>query len=261
MIKFIKCRLCNGESKFLFTKLILNKHTISYYECNSCKSLLTEEPYWITELYNDNNLTNEDFGAGYRIFRNQEKVFILSKILGLKKGLDWGGGDGILCRLLRDYCLDFYTIDKFTNSSYAVEFIIRDYSSLDLITSFEVFEHLDKPKEDIDFLFNLNAKAIFIQSKLYKNQNEDWDYLHPKHGEHVFFYSKIALELIAKKYNYELKVYNNEYVLFYKKKYLSKAKLFLFSLMFNKYITKLVRVFISICSTKGIQKDKEKFLS
>ena len=76
MIKFIKCRLCNGESKFLFTKLILNKHTISYYECNSCKSLLTEEPYWITELYNNNNLTNEDFGAGYRIFRNQEKTFI-----------------------------------------------------------------------------------------------------------------------------------------------------------------------------------------
>ena len=252
--------MCYSESKFTFTKLILNKYKVNYYECNACKSLQTEEPYWTTELYENSNLVKEDFGVMYRLFRNQEKIFILSKLLGLKKGLDWGGGDGILCRSLRDYCLNFYTVDKFTNSSYAQEFIISDYSSLDLITSLEVFEHLDKPKNDIDFLFNLNSKTIFIQSKLYKNQNKDWDYLYADHGEHIFFYSEIALEAIAKKFNYELKIYNNEYSLFYKKNCLSKFKLFLFSLIFNKYITKLVRIFLSIYPTRGIQKDIKNFI-
>ena len=228
---FMKCRLCEGKLQFTFKKKIINKHIISYYKCDLCKSLQTEQPYWLDGLYNINNLEEVDFGSAYRLFRNQEKVFILSKLLGLKKGLDWGGGDGILCRLLRDYCLNFYTIDKFTNSTYSNHFIIKDYNSLDLITSFEVFEHLSKPKEDIDFLFSLNAKTIFISTKLYKNQNEDWDYLYPDCGTHIFFYSQNSLELIAKKYKYNVKILNNEYALFYRPIHFSKMKLFLLILL------------------------------
>ena len=87
----MKCRLCEGETAIRFQKKIINKHIISYYKCDLCKSLQTEQPYWLDGLYNNNNLGEVDFGSAYRLFRNQEKVFILSKLLGLKKGLDWGG--------------------------------------------------------------------------------------------------------------------------------------------------------------------------
>ena len=47
------------------------------------------------------------------------RKYFLSKLLKIKKGLDWGSGDGLLCRLLRDYEINFYSIDKYSHQKYS----------------------------------------------------------------------------------------------------------------------------------------------
>ena len=68
-----------------------------------------------------------------------------------------------------------FTIESVIITAKRWEFASEGIDIKNVCAEINLFEHLDKPKEDIDFLFNLKAKVIFIQSKLYKNQNEDWN--------------------------------------------------------------------------------------
>jgi hypothetical protein len=99
MLEQNKCRLCEANVIFLFRKRVLNKYEVSYFECENCLSLQTEEPFWLEEVYKNFNLSEEDFGTAYRILRNHEKIFLLSKLIDINNGLDWGVGTA--------YCVDF----------------------------------------------------------------------------------------------------------------------------------------------------------
>ena len=251
------CRLCNGETSFVFNNKILHKFYVNYYRCSNCESLQTEKPYWLDEAYEKSNLSEDDFGAAYRTLRNQEKVFILSKLLNVRKALDWGAGDGLLCRLLRDYGLNFYSNDKYSVPKYSSMFVLTDYNNLDLIVSFEVFEHMSEPNREIGFLFEKKPNSIFISTLFYKNNEKNWHYLHPNTGMHIFFYSQKSLEMLAIKYGYDIVFFENKYVLFYKKGSISNLKLNIFKILFNRYLTKLVRLYLTCIPARGIEEDKK----
>ncbi len=257
--KSLNCRLCKEEANLVFNKKILNKFLVNYYKCPKCESLQTEKPYWLDEAYSKSNLCEDDLGAAYRTLRNHEKVFILSKILKVNKGLDWGSGDGLLCRLLRDYELNFFSSDKYSLPKYSSKFLISDFNNLDLIVSLEVFEHMSEPNSEIDFLFKQKPNSIFISTLFYNNNEKNWHYLHPDSGMHIFFYSKKSLKMIAKKYDYNVCFFDNQYALFYKEGYISNIKLKILKLFFNKYVTKLIRIYLTIIPAKGIEKDKKYF--
>ena len=74
---------------------------------------------------------------------------------------------------------------------------------------------------------------------------------------HVFFYSKKSIKMIAKKYNYDVWFFDNQYALFYKKNYISNLKLKILNFFFNKYATKLIRMYLTILPARGIEKDKK----
>jgi len=97
------CRLCGGSLATLFFKKVLGKYDIAYLKCAQCFSLLTERPYWLEEAYQKSNLSNADTGAAQRNITNLAATYAISKLLKAKNVIDIGGGDGLLCRLLRDY--------------------------------------------------------------------------------------------------------------------------------------------------------------
>ena len=55
------CRLCSGETSFVFNHKVLNKFDVKYYRCSNCESLQTEKPYWLDEAYEKSNLGQDDF--------------------------------------------------------------------------------------------------------------------------------------------------------------------------------------------------------
>ena len=53
--------------------------------------------------------------------------------------LDWGGGDGLLVRLLRDAGLDAYHHDRYADNLYAAGFEGDPTKRYSMVTAFEVF--------------------------------------------------------------------------------------------------------------------------
>jgi hypothetical protein len=172
-----------------------------YSECGQCGSLQTQRPTWLNAAYAQSNLTNADVGAAQRVLINFALVLVLTKILRIESILDFGGGDGLLCRLLRDRGLEAQTIDEHAKPTYCQPFQGELSNYYDLVTAFEVFEHLPRPSQ-INELFERRPRYVLASTEVYSGQGPAWWYLCPLQGQHVFFYSKNALEILAKRQGY-----------------------------------------------------------
>jgi hypothetical protein len=193
---------------------------VEYRRCGGCGSLQTEPPYWLDEAYlgngeKENNLSSVDTGAAHRNVTNLAASLIVARTLKLTNVLDFGGGDGLLCRLLRDHGLNAFVKDAHADATYARGFSEPDFTTPDLLTAFEVLEHLGSPAEDLQQIFEGKPSAIFVSTLPYGGQGPDWWYLTPTTGQHVFFYGEEAFKHIASEYGYDL-VRAGGYTLFVK---------------------------------------------
>ena len=200
----INCRLCDGLSAYIFSKKVLKKYNVKYYKCEQCKSLQTESPYWLDEAYKD-WATKYDTGIYSRVIKTFLVSFLMCKIFKLKNILDFGGGDGLFCRIMRDYYFNCFSHDKFSKNLYSKGFVRQNFQTPDLITSFEAAEHFSRPYDEFSKIFNLKPKMLLLTTGIYRDQDKNWDYLEEDSGQHIFFYSRESLEYIAKKYNYYTK--------------------------------------------------------
>ena len=247
-----KCRLCDGELLDKFTLTLLNKYDVKYSECAACLSLQTEPPYWLDEAYTQGNLSNLDTGSAQRNINNLAVCFAISKLFGITNILDIGGGDGLLCRLLRDYGLNCYVKDKFATPKYAQGFTLQNFETPDLILCFEAIEHFSNTKKDLDQLFDQNPPALLISTSIYSNQQQDWWYLSPQSGQHVFFYSQKAIELIANTYNYEV-ITRGSFIFFIK--HASNFKKFISWLCLSHHVYRWIKSIIFTLPTPNVWTD------
>lgn len=202
----MKCRICNNDAEYKFIHKVLHKYDVKYYFCPNCSFVFTEDPYWLDEAYK-NPINIYDTGI---ISRNLYYSKILSSIIFLfydrkKEFLDYAGGYGILTRLMRDNGFDFYWDDKFTKNVLArgFEFNPEKQNKFELLTTFEVFEHLVNPVEDIRKMLELSSSIMFSTEllPLPVPEPENWWYYNFNHGQHVSFYSLKTLKFIADKYS------------------------------------------------------------
>ncbi len=84
--------------------------------------------------------------------------------------------------------------------------------SYDLITAFEVFEHLSHPSVSLAGLFHSNPRFIIASTEIYSGQDVSWWYLTPHQGQHVFFYSRDALRSLASRHHYSYYEISGRYV-------------------------------------------------
>jgi len=246
------CRLCGGALKNIFSQKVLGKYDVLYYKCAYCHSLQTEAPYWLDEAYKINNLSFMDTGAAQRNLYNLAACYIISKILKANNVIDVGGGDGLLCRLLRDYKINCYVKDKYATPTYGQGFAEQNFDTPDLIVGFEVLEHYSNPISDLENLFSYRPRALLLSTAIFTNEHQDWWYLAPESGQHVFFYSKKAIAMIATKYKYDL-VMSGGFILFVNKaSMLTKlaSKIFL-----NSLIVRLLKSIILFLPTPGVWQD------
>jgi hypothetical protein len=256
-MKDCSCRLCGASATAKFRLCVLDHIEVWYFECVECGSLQTEEPYWLMEAYEQSNLACCDVGAAQRVLINYSFVALFAKLLRLKTILDFGGGDGLLCRLLRDRGLDAYTMDEFKVASYAQRFVGSLERSYDLVTAFEVIEHFPNPRESLARLFRCRPRLLLVSTMPYAGNGSDWWYLAPNSGQHVFFYSAAALRLIADRHDYYYYAINGRHV--FAKTRLSRLQMTLLSLLTGNTPLKLYRAYLPFSeSWTWIQRDLQR---
>jgi hypothetical protein len=203
----MNCKICNTKTEILFNQktLLLNKHVIDYYRCKKCGFIQTEEPFWLDEAYNS-AITSLDIGL---VSRNIHTSQVLSSLIfGLfdKKGsfLDYGGGYGMLVRIMRDLGYDFYRYDTHCENLFSVHFDLanKTIKKFELVTAFELFEHLLDPIQETAKMLEF-SDSIFFSTELIPDRDlkspNDWWYFAQETGQHIALYSSESLRVIAEK--------------------------------------------------------------
>jgi hypothetical protein len=247
------CRLCEGRLIRKFSCVVLHKHEVRYFECDRCGSLQTESPYWLDDAYSS-NLSSLDTGAVQRNLQNLAAAYLISKLFRVRDALDFGGGDGLLCRLLRDYNVNCYVKDKYAVPTYSQGFSEPDFDAPNLVLAFEVLEHFAVPAKELEILFQSRPKVLLASTGIYDQQRADWWYLASEAGQHVFFYSEKAVQMIAERFGYS-SLLSGGFVLFIRKPDRSTFKFFLARILLSRVVCRLLRGLILIMPAPGAWRD------
>jgi len=217
--------VCGGNSPFIdvldFNKncedLINEKFPVSgvpiyYAMCEFCNFVFAPEFWgWDNEqfkkrIYNSEYIFVDPDFLTQRPTRQAEQ---LNSIFGRSKKfirhLDYGGGNGETTNQLVSYGWDSTTYDPYNDQNSKK---INELGKFNLITAFEVFEHVANPNElmkNITFLLDENEAMVFFSTglsngKIMRNKRLDWWYVAPRNG-HISIYSLESLSLLAKKNN------------------------------------------------------------
>jgi len=206
------CQICNQTTSLIYKTKVLNKYDVSYFQCNDRKFIQTEDPYWLKEAY-ENVITSLDIGLVSRNLYLRDNIpTIIDKCFPLaKKMVDYGGGYGMFVRMMRDKGYTFFRQDIYCENLFSKHFDISENPGvrMDIVTAFEVFEHLTSPLVEIEKMLKYAENIIFSTVLVPKNVPDfkDWWYITPQTGQHIAFYSIESLEFVAKKYH--LNFYTN----------------------------------------------------
>lgn len=216
------CKICNSATIPKFKAIVLNKYEVQYFKCSRCGFLFTEEPYWLKEAYNSAiNIT--DTGILERNLRFSKVVSVLIYFLFNKSGkfVDYAGGYGIFTRLMRDIGFDFYWQDLHCDNllSRGFEYNPELHKDVELVTAFEVLEHLVNPAVELEKILNISKNITFSTVLLPEPvpKPEDWWYYGLEHGQHISFYSLETLRYIAAKFKLNFYSSNGLHILTNKK--------------------------------------------
>lgn len=202
------CKICKKESRKAFEGTVLGKYPVEYFLCGHCGFLQVGNPSWLQEAY-ANPINVSDVGYVSRnVYLSKKTLVLFAALFGIKKKfLDYAAGYGILVRLMRDYGLDFYWDDPYTQNLFAQGFEYKD-QNIAAMTCFECFEHLEDPILEIEKMLNI-SDSIFFSTLLLPSGSTppppgEWNYYGLDHGQHIAFYSIKTLRYIADKYNLHL---------------------------------------------------------
>lgn len=202
----MQSKITGGTVTHLFNATILSKYNVGFYRCDQTGFIQTEMPHWLGEAY-DSAITKLDLGLVQRNVELSERIHrILYKHFNHQgQFLDYAGGYGMFTRLMRNKGFDFYHTDHYCQNLFATDLELKDapVDQFELLTAFEVFEHLENPAAELAEYFKLSDNLLFSTVLLPDPipQSGDWWYYSLETGQHISFYTKASLQYLADKYN------------------------------------------------------------
>ena len=184
------------------TAIVLGKYRVTYWRCEYCGFVQTDEPFWLEEAYSS-AIASIDIGPINRSITMAEKTkaLILTFFDIRANFLDYGAGYGILVRRMRDLGFDFRYYDKYCENLFAngFEVSLDGDAHFELITAFEVLEHMQEPLREVRKLLSI-SDAIFFTTELMPPRYPlptEWWYYALEQGQHISFYSRRSLVVLA----------------------------------------------------------------
>jgi hypothetical protein len=238
------CCVCGSQNKNIFTAAVLDKYNITYLQCENCELIQPQQPhFWISEAYNS-PITSLDIGIVWRNIYITRVVISIARVFfntDFKSFVDFGGGYGMLVRMMRDNGFDFYRYDTYCDNLFAKHFDIidNDKKKYELLTAFELFEHLSDPIVEIQKMFELSDNILFstlVQPQKVYSDSAEWWYFMPETGQHLSIYSVKTLNLIAKKFECNYYTDGKMFHLFTRK----KISNFIFKLLTNRHLSYII---------------------
>jgi hypothetical protein len=187
---------------------------VQLYECAECEYVQTEAPYWLDEAY-ASPINDSDTGILLRNAANARIVLATLSVLGDTRGrvVDFAGGYGILVRMLRDY-----GVDALWSDSYCENLLARGFEHTGepatLVTAFEAFEHFVEPQQELDRMLRIAPNVLVSTLLMPKPAPADWWYYGQEHGQHVGWFRRRTLEVMAEKRGKRLVSNGESYHLF-----------------------------------------------
>lgn len=240
----VLCNICATSSSPFANAIILGKYPVQYFLCGNCGFVQTEEPFWLPEAYSE-AISRSDIGLVARNISNAKiaKAVIPSFFNPVGRFIDYAGGYGLFVRLMRDSGLDFYRYDKYCKNLFSSDFEADQdvQSQYELLTAFEVFEHLAHPMEEIGRMRTFSQNILFSTELLPASvpKPSEWWYYSLASGQHVAFYTEDALRIIAEKLALNFNTNGRSLHLFSKKKISSMA----FKLICRHRVAFLINLF------------------
>jgi len=202
----MKCRICESNCRHFARATVLGKYDVAYFRCTGCGYVQTEEPYWLDEAYSDAIIAS-DIGL---VGRNLQFSTLTSRLIKLcfdgdSQFVDYGGGYGLFVRLMRDQGFDFYRCEPRCENLFArgLDVSLDGGRQFELLTAFEVLEHLDRPIEEIEGIRRLSSNLFFSTTLLPEPtpKPDDWWYYALDGGQHIGLFTRRSLQVVADRFH------------------------------------------------------------
>jgi len=197
------CKLCGGATESFGELAVLGHHRAHYQRCRACGYVTVENPHWLDEAYADRAIAALDTGIVVRNLWLADAVDALLRwrFRKVRTALDYGAGTGLFVRLMRDRGHDFRWSDPYCDNLFARGFEAGDNTTFDLVTCFEVAEHLTDPLPVFRQLSERAPILIFSTELLPERNNRpgEWYYYAPETSHHVGFFTTESLQGLANK--------------------------------------------------------------
>ncbi|MCD4827258.1 MAG: class I SAM-dependent methyltransferase [Acholeplasmataceae bacterium] len=191
-------------------KLCKSKHTISYkhpsfnmifHECKDCEVIYKDRFNRVSEakeklIYDQHQNSLEN--TGYVNYLNNFLDAAVYPFIKSGKALDFGSGPNpVLSQLLN--AQDLFHCDIYDYYYAKNEEVFKN--KYDLITSTEVFEHLDNPLDILNRFYEiLNDSGIVSIMTLFhpKDESDFFEWFYIRDPSHITFYTPKTFEILAK---------------------------------------------------------------
>lgn len=225
----IFCPLCDNWSVNFFCE----KNKYKLYKCKSCKLLFVYPIPKIVNIYNESYFSGAKNGFGYVNYDKDKEPMVstfneylnIISSLGLSKGrlLDIGAATGFFMNIAQGKGFETTGIevsefvaeigkekglDIFTNDDQLDKFS-EEY--FDVITMFDVLEHLENPKETLSKLYRVLKKGGLLvintpdaESLWARVLGSRWQLILPP--EHLYYFSPKNLSEYLQKHGFKQKV-------------------------------------------------------
>jgi len=192
------CKICQGDT----TKMVDKKKNIVYYRCKSCGFVYLDDSKIIdndSERKHYEKHNNGFDSLGYvKMFEDFIDVAIAPYAEHIKTALDFGCGRGpVLAELLHRMGME---VDKYDIYFYPQK--VYEGKKYDLITSTEVFEHLQNPIEWLRLLAqhtNDNGYIVLMTKFPPADDKIFLDWWYRRDITHISFFTPKSFEIMAKK--------------------------------------------------------------